>query len=41
LVDHLPSMFAYGERDMRWRYAREADKTWFGVDRARMIGMLC
>ncbi len=39
LADHLPSMLAYWDRDLRCRFANQAYKTWFGVDPACMIGM--
>lgn len=39
LVDHLPSMLAYWDRDLRCRFANRAYETWFGADPERMIGM--
>ncbi|MFT3859153.1 MAG: PAS domain-containing protein [Aquabacterium sp.] len=39
LVDHVPSMLAYWDSDLRCRFANVAYKTWFGVDPAQMIGM--
>lgn len=39
LVDHVPSMLAYWDSDLRCRFANVAYKTWFGIDPAKMIGM--
>ena len=39
LVDHLPSMLAYWDRDLRCRFANRAYETWFGADPERMVGM--
>jgi PAS domain S-box-containing protein len=39
LIDHLPSMLAYWDRDLRCRLANQAYRTWFGVDPAAMVGM--
>lgn len=38
LVDHVPSMLAYWDRDMRCRFANRAYETWFGVDPDSLIG---
>lgn len=38
LVDHVPSMLAYWDRDMICRFANKAYKTWFGFDPQQLIG---
>jgi PAS domain S-box-containing protein len=38
LVDHVPSMLAYWDRDLRCRFANRAYETWFGVDPDRLVG---
>ncbi|HET8869221.1 MAG TPA: PAS domain-containing protein [Aquabacterium sp.] len=38
LVDHVPSMLAYWDRDLRCRFANQAYKTWFGVDPEALLG---
>jgi PAS domain S-box-containing protein len=38
LVDHVPSMLAYWDRDLRCRFANRAYEQWFGVDPDRLIG---
>ncbi|MEP7295577.1 MAG: ATP-binding protein [Burkholderiales bacterium] len=38
LVDHVPSMLAYWDRDLRCRFANQAYVRWFGVDADRLVG---
>lgn len=38
LVDHVPSMLAYWDRDLRCRFANRAYERWFGVDPDSIIG---
>jgi PAS domain S-box-containing protein len=38
LVDHVPSMLAYWDADLRCRFANRAYETWFGADPDRLIG---
>jgi len=38
LVDHLPSMLAYWDRDMRCRFANHAYERWFGVNPDQLVG---
>ena len=38
LVDHLPSMLAYWDADLRCRFANQAYRRWFGVDPAALVG---
>jgi PAS domain S-box-containing protein len=38
LVDHVPSMLAYWDRDLRCRFANRAYERWFGVDPDSLIG---
>lgn len=38
VVDRLPSMLAYWDRDLMCRYANPAYARWFGVDPARLVG---
>lgn len=38
LVDRLPSMLAYWDKDLICRYANQAYKSWFGVTPERLIG---
>jgi len=38
LVDHLPSMVAYWDRDLCCRFANQAYERWFGVDPDGLVG---
>lgn len=38
LVDRVPSMLAYWDRDLRCRFANRAYEAWFGADPDRLIG---
>jgi len=38
LVDRVPSMLAYWDRDLRCRFANRAYEKWFGVDPGRLLG---
>lgn len=38
LADHVPSMLASWDKDLRCRFANRAYKTWFGADPARLLG---
>jgi PAS domain S-box-containing protein len=38
LVDHLPSMLAYWDHDLRCRFANQAYERWFGVNPDGLIG---
>ncbi len=38
LMDHVPSMLAYWDADLRCRFANRAYERWFGVDPASLIG---
>lgn len=38
LVDHVPSMLAYWDRDLLCRFANRAYTTWFGADPDKLIG---
>ena len=38
LLENLPSILAYWDRDLRCRYANRAYERWFGVDSASLIG---
>jgi PAS domain S-box-containing protein len=38
LVDHLPSMLAYWDRDLRCRFANQAYERWFGVNPDQLVG---
>ncbi len=38
LVDHVPSMLAYWDRDLRCRFANRAYERWFGVAPDSLIG---
>jgi len=38
LVDRVPSMLAYWDKDLRCRFANRAYEKWFGVDPDRLIG---
>ena len=38
LVDHVPSMLAYWDRDLRCRFANRAYETLFGADADRLVG---
>jgi PAS domain S-box-containing protein len=38
LVDHVPSMMAYWDRDLKCRFANRAYEQWFGVDPERLVG---
>lgn len=39
LVDHVPSMLAYWDKDLRCRFANKAYKRWFGLTPEQIIGM--
>ncbi|MBT9503984.1 MAG: PAS domain-containing protein [Burkholderiaceae bacterium] len=38
LVDQVPALLAYWDRDQRCRFANQAYSTWFGVEPAALIG---
>ncbi|MBT9525723.1 MAG: PAS domain-containing protein [Rhizobacter sp.] len=38
LVDHLPSMLAYWDRDLLCRFANRAYERWFGVNPDQLVG---
>jgi PAS domain S-box-containing protein len=38
LMDHVPSMLAYWDSDLRCRFANKAYERWFGVDPTSLIG---
>lgn len=38
LVDHVPSMLAYWDRDLRCKFANRAYERWFGVDPDTLLG---
>lgn len=38
VVDHVPSMMAYWNADLRCRFANSAYKHWFGVDAEALVG---
>ncbi len=38
LVDHVPSMLAYWDGELRCRFANRAYETWFGADPDRLVG---
>jgi PAS domain S-box-containing protein len=38
LVDHVPSMLAYWDAELRCRFANRAYETWFGVNADQLIG---
>ncbi len=38
IVDHVPSMLAYWDADLRCRFANRAYERWFGVDPDALIG---
>lgn len=38
LVDRVPTMLAYWDRNLKCRFANRAYETWFGVDPDRLIG---
>jgi len=38
LVNHVPSMLAYWDKDLRCRFANRAYKTWFGLEPQQIIG---
>ena len=38
LVDRVPSMLAYWDRDLKCRYANRAYETWFGVNPDHLLG---
>jgi len=39
LVDRVPSMLAYWDRELRCRFANRAYEKWFGADPDRLLGM--
>lgn len=39
LVDHVPSMLAYWDKDLRCRFANKAYKVWFGLTPEQIIGI--
>lgn len=39
VLDNMPAMIGYWDRNLRNRFGNHAYKTWFGVDPARMPGM--
>jgi PAS domain S-box-containing protein len=39
ILDQLPSMLGYWDRDLRCRFANHAYERWFGVSQRSMIGM--
>ena len=39
ILDHMPAMIGYWDRDLRNRFGNHAYHTWFGIDPARMPGM--
>lgn len=39
VMDHLPSMVAYWDSDLRCRFANKAYKTWFGLTPEQIIGI--
>lgn len=39
VVDHLPSMLAYWDKDLRCRFVNKAYKTWFGLSPEQIIGI--
>ncbi len=39
LVDHVPSMLAYWDKDLRCRFVNKAYKTWFGLSPEQIIGI--
>ena len=38
VVDHVPSMLAYWDSELRCRFANRAYETWFGADPDRLLG---
>ncbi|WP_395701944.1 ATP-binding protein [Aquabacterium sp.] len=38
MADHIPSMLAYWDRELRCRYANRAYRDWFGVEPGDLIG---
>lgn len=38
LIDHVPSMLAYWDRDLRCRFANRAYLAWFGADPDNLLG---
>lgn len=38
VVDHIPSMLAYWDRDLICQFANRACKSWFGVEPDRLLG---
>lgn len=39
ILDNLPSMIGYWDRDLRNRFGNKAYRAWFGIDAERMAGM--
>ncbi|MBI5164873.1 MAG: response regulator [Magnetospirillum sp.] len=39
ILDHMPSMIGYWDRNLRNRFGNAAYHTWFGIDSERMVGM--
>lgn len=38
VVDHIPSMLAYWDKDLRCRFANQPYSVWFGVDPSALVG---
>jgi len=39
ILDHMPAMVGYWDRNLRNRFGNHAYQTWFGIDPARLPGM--